>query len=105
MQLKPDVEAIFEFVGNRKDNLYEGYRPAHLIREDCLTTGIHSYYNFGSNTNKEIKGTITFISPEAYSACLWIGKQITMYEGKNIVGYAIVTNIFNSILCKKEKGE
>ena len=27
MQLKPDVEAIFEFVGCRKDNLYEGYRP------------------------------------------------------------------------------
>ncbi len=105
MQLKPDVEAIFEFVGNRKDNLYEGYRPAHLICEDCLTTGIHNYYNLGNSMNKELKGTITFISPEVYPACLWIGKQITMYEGKNIVGYATITNIFNSILCKKEKGE
>ena len=62
MQLKPDVEAIFEFVGYRKNNLYEGYR-------------------------------------------LWIGKQITMYEGKNVVGHATITNIFNPILCKVEKEE
>ena len=25
MQLKPDVEVIFEFVGYRKNHLYEGY--------------------------------------------------------------------------------
>ncbi len=105
MQLKPDVEVIFEFVGNRKDNLYEGYRPAHLICEGCLTTGVHSYYNLESDTNKELKGTITFISPEAYPACLWTGKQITMFEGKNIVGYATITNIFNRILCINEKEE
>lgn len=53
--------------------------------------------------NKEIKGTITFISPEAYPACLWIGKKIAMYEGENIVGYATVTNIFNSILFKEKE--
>ena len=103
MQLKPDVEVIFEFVGHRRDNLYEGYRPAHLIRADCLTTGVHSYYNIENDTNKEIRGTITFISPEVYPACLWIGKQITMYEGKKIVGYAIITKIFNPILCKNEE--
>lgn len=47
------------------------------------------------DTNKDIKGTITFISPESYPACLWIGKRITMYEGKNIVGYVTITKIFN----------
>ena len=98
MQLKPDVEAIFEFVGYRKNNLYEGYRPAHLIYEDCLTTGVHSYYKLENNTKGELKGTITFVSPEDYPACLWIGKQITMYEGKNVVGHATITNIFNPIL-------
>ena len=30
-------------------------------------------------------------------------KKITMYEGKNVVGYATITNIFNPILCKFEK--
>ena len=64
---------------------------------------MHSYYNIENDTNKDIKGTITFISPEAYPACLWIGKQITMYEGKNIVGYAIITKIFNPILCKNKE--
>ena len=103
MQLKPDVEVIFEFVGYRKNNLYEGYRPAHLIYEDCLTTGLHSYYNLENNIKGELKGTITFVSPEDYPACLWIGKKITMYEGKNVVGYATITNIFNPILCKFEK--
>ncbi len=103
MQFKPDVEAIFEFVGHRKDNLYEGYRPTHLICEGCLTTGVHSYYNIENDTNGVVKGTITFISPEAYPACLWIGKQITMYEGSTIVGNAIITRIFNPILCKNRK--
>ena len=93
MQLKPDVEARFEFVGYRKNNLYEGYRPVHLIYEDCLTTGVHSYYNLENNAKGELKGTITFVSPEDYPACLLIGKQITMYEGKNVVGHATITNI------------
>ena len=45
MQLKPDVEAVFEFVGYRKENIYEGYRPSHLICENYLTTGMHCYCN------------------------------------------------------------
>lgn len=103
MQVKPDVEAIFEFIGSRKDNLYEGYRPAHLVREDYLTTGMHSYYNLENSTKQNLKGTITFISPEAYPGCLWVGKRITMYEGKTIVGFATITKIFNPILCRNEK--
>ena len=101
--LKPDVEAVFEFVGNRKDNLYEVYRPAHLIDENYLTTGVHNYYNLKDGTNQTLKGTITFISPEEYPACLWIGKQIVMYEGASMVGYATVTKVLNSALCYYEK--
>ena len=66
---------------------------------------MHSYYKLENNTKGELKGTITFVSPEDYPACLWIGKQITMYEGKNVVGHATITNIFNPILCKVEKEE
>ncbi|GEM_PF-5059679 len=57
MQLKPDVEAIFEFVGSRKDKLYEGYRPAHLIHENYLISGVHSYYNLEADTDKDLRGT------------------------------------------------
>lgn len=66
---------------------------------------MHSYYKLENSNKGVLKGTITFVSPEDYPACLWKGKQITMYKGKNVVGYATITNIFNPILCKKEKEE
>lgn len=75
MQLQPDVEEIFEFAGWRKDNIYEGYRPAHLIYENYLTTGMHSYYDLQDSFVGELKGTITFISSEDYPASMWIGKK------------------------------
>ena len=105
MRLEPDVEAIFEFVGHRNGSLYEGYRPAHLVCENCLTTGIHSYYNLEEGTYGKIKGTITFISPEEYPECLWRGKKIAMYEGKKMIGCATITSIFNPILCKTGEEE
>lgn len=98
MQLKPDVEAIFEFMEDKRKKLYDGYRPAHLVYANCLTTGLHSYYNLDDDSNKQLKGTITFVSPEDYPACLWIGKRLAMYEGKEIIGYAVITCIFSPIL-------
>lgn len=92
-----DVEALFQFNDNRKNNVYQGYRPAHMIKEGYLTTGVHYYYDLDNNFDK-LKGTITFISPEAYPACLWIGKKIEMYEGSKLIGYAIIIKIFNPIL-------
>lgn len=99
MQNEPDVEVLFHFIGDRVKKIYEGYRPAHMIKEGYLTTGVHSYYNLNSNSD-EIKGVITFITPEYYPSCLWIGKQIEMYEGSKLVGYATVMRIFNSVLEK-----
>ena len=100
MKLRPDVEVVFDFGEGGGKNTYEGYRPAHLICEKCLSTGIHSYYNLNDCSDKELKGTITFISPEDYPSSLWIGKRIPMYEGKKLVGYATISNIFNPILCR-----
>jgi len=88
-------------VGYRKNNLYEEYRPAHLICKNCLNAGVYSYYKLENDVNGKIKGTITFVSSEDYPACLWLGKQITMYEGKNVVGHTTITNIFNPILEKR----
>lgn len=100
MQFAYDVEAVFQFISDKKNNIYEGYRPAHMIREGYLTTGVHSYYNI-KDSRDEIKGVITFISPEDYPNCLWIGKKIEMYEGSKMVGYATITKIFNSVLEKR----
>lgn len=95
----PDIEVVFEFNFVRKKPAFDGYRPAHLVQGDYLTSGIHHYYGvemvFPGET---VKGTITFITPEIYPHCLWIGKKIKIQEGSRIVGYATVTDIYNSIL-------
>lgn len=96
----PDVEVIFEFNGTRKNPACDGYRPSHLVMDDNLTTGIHHYYGVDSiPPNGTAKGTITFLSPESYPHCLWIGKKIRIQEGARIVGYATITSIYNPLLC------
>ena len=45
MQFESDVEVKFEFVDDKKNSLYQGYRPAHMVKENYLTTGVHKYYN------------------------------------------------------------
>ena len=99
----PDVEVLFEFNGTRKTPVANGYRPAHLVTDNYLTTGIHHYYGVDSvPPNGIAKGTITFISPEAYPCCLWIGKKINIQEGERVVGYATISDIYNSVLENKE---
>lgn len=100
----PDVEVIFEFNGTRKNPANDGYRPAHLVTDNYLTTGVHRYYNVESvPTNGTAKGTITFLSPEMYPHCLWVGKKISIQEGTRIVGYATITNIYNPLLQSKNQ--
>ena len=104
MNKSPDVEVVFSFNGTRKRPTSDGYRPAHLVTEDYLTTGIHHYYDVDSvPPNGEAKGTITFLSPESYPHCLWVGKQISIQEGTHVVGYATIVRIFNPLLCSKKE--
>ena len=104
MNRRPDVEVIFEFNGVRKKAAKDGYRPAHLVTDDYLTTGIHHYYDVDSvPPNGVTKGTITFLSPELYPRCLWIGKKISIQEGERVVGCATITNIYNPILQSKNQ--
>lgn len=95
----PDVEVIFEFNETRRTPANDGYRPAHLVTDHYLTTGIHHYYGVESvPPNGTANGTITFLSPESYPHCLWVGKKIRIQEGDRIVGYATITNIYNPLL-------
>ena len=104
MNIKPDVEVIFEFNNIRKGYVVNGYRPDHLVNDTYLTTGVHHYYDVDKvYPNGQAKGTITFLSPEAYPSCLWIGKKINIQEGERIVGYATINKIFNFILEMQEQ--
>lgn len=104
MNRVPDVEVVFEFNSTRKNPANDGYRPAHQISGNYLTTGIHHYYDVDSvPPNGSAKGTITFISPEVYPHCLWIGKKINIQEGNRIIGYATITDIYNPLLQLEDK--
>lgn len=95
----PDVEAIIENTRDSENPFANGYCPAHLIKDDYLTTGIHKYYDCDSlHHNKTTVGTITFITPEEYPKCLWIGKKIPFYEGRLMTGYATIIKILNKVL-------
>lgn len=97
----PDVEVTFRFNGTRLGPVADGYRPAHRVREDYLTTGVHHYFGVLEVAPDGVaRGTITFITPEAYPACLWEGKEIPIQEGERVVGTATVETILNPILEK-----
>ena len=95
----PDVEVHFAFNGARTHPAADGYHPMHLIDDHSLTTGLHHYYGLDAvPPDGSADGTITFIAPEAYPHCLWVGKQIPIQEGERVVGHAVVTRIMNPLL-------
>lgn len=99
----PDVEAEVRFLstaeGGRQKPAISGYRPAHLVRDDYLTTGVHDYLDTGdAKPGDTVRATITFIAPEAYPNSLWIGKVINIQEGSRVVGHATITRIYNDLL-------
>jgi len=100
MNDKADIEVLFFFNGRRETDARSGYRPAHRIKDNYFTTGIHFYYTGMVKKNGIGRGTITFLSPNLYPHCLWIGKRIPFFEGERLMGTAIVTRIFNKTLEK-----
>ena len=95
MELKPDIEVLFEFNGERKSPTYSGFRCPHILREDAWATGQHEYFDIEElPAGGTAKGTIAFINPEYYPKTIWIGKIIPFWDGR-IIGHATVKKIFN----------
>lgn len=94
-----DVKAIIRLNGLRQTPAADGYRPAHRIKPDYLTTGIHHYTGQDFLCPGGIcEGTITFLTPEVYPHCLQIGQIIDIQEGERIVGTAEILEIYNKLL-------
>ncbi len=103
----PDVEAKITLLptseGGRHEPAFSGYRPQHKVRDDYLTSGTHRYLDCSEVLpGQTVRGTITFITPEAYPACLWVGQEIDFQEGSRVVGRARITKIFNAVLEKRD---
>ena len=100
----PDVEAEITFLaeGGRQTPAHSGYRPAHKVRDDYLTTGVHQYVGCSEVfPGQTVRGTITFITPEVYPHCLLVGQIIDIQEGSRVVGHARITRIMNALLEKR----
>ena len=102
---EPDVEAEITLLptaaGGRHTPAASGYRPGHKVRDDYITSGAHHY--IGRDTlapGETCLATITFITPEVYPNCLWVGRDIDIQEGSRVVGRAHITKIFNAVLTK-----
>ena len=100
---QPDIKALVTLKatadGGRRTAAYSGYRPHHGVKENYLTSGIHNY--LGNDVflpGKFSLALITFLAPEHYPHCLWIGKVLTVQEGSRIVGCAEVVEIYNDLL-------
>ena len=94
--VKPDIRA--DITLTRKNPVYNGYRPAHLIG-NYLTTGIHEYFNTEIlKSGETTEGVITFLSPECYPHSLKVGMRLVFQEGKRVTGYADILEIYNELL-------
>lgn len=102
MDSEADIKAEITFLtsaeGGRTRPTYSGYRPAHLVKDNYLTTGMHDYEKDEVQPGETVIGTIRFLSPEAYPKSLWLEKIIPIQEGSRVVGFAKVIEIYNEIL-------
>ena len=102
---EPDVEAEITLfpteAGGRQGPAFSGYRPGHKVRDDYITTGTQHFIERDELAPGETAlGTITFITPEVYPHCLWVGQEIDIQEGSRVIGLARITKIYNPILTK-----
>lgn len=65
------------------------------IRKNCWNMG---RIECGESLNDGDLILVQMISPEKFPNCLWIGKEIEVYDGFTLAGTIIVQEIFNSKL-------
>lgn len=90
-----DIKARITLTG--RELVRTNYRPAHNIN-GYFTTGVHEYECEELKKGESCIGDITFITPEAYPHTLEVGMTILFYEGRRVVGFAEVLEIYNDAL-------
>ena len=98
-----DVFALVKNQRPSKNSIYNGYRPAFMIKEDYLTSGEIQFKNikelkYGEETIAEIR----FFTPEYYPNCLSCAQILPFYEGEKLQGYAKIISICNKFLEKSK---
>lgn len=101
---KGEVQYFKDVEGARETPATSGYRPAHQVTDDMLTSGEHIYYeNDAVFPGETVKAYIKLLAPEEYPHCLFVGKKININEGARVVGIVTVLEIYNPLLNKNNE--
>ena len=98
MNRSPDVEVIFEFNGTRKNPANDGYRPAHLVMDDYLTTGIHHYYGVESLQMEQQRVQSHFCLPNRIRIVYGLEKRLA-YKKVPVLSDMLLSLVFITQYC------
>ncbi len=85
--------------GGRTTVAQSGYRPAHKLYDNYLTSGVHEYPEGGGIAPGETAHVrVWFITPDVYPSSLWVGRVLQVSEGARAVGTLTVTEVLNPVL-------
>jgi hypothetical protein len=85
--------------GGRQTSAQSGYRPAHRLHDNYLTSGIHEYPDGGHIAPGETKiALVWLITPSVYPRSVWVGRVLDVCEGMHLVGQLAVTKVLNYAL-------
>ena len=97
-----DLIGIWNANPEYKRNIISGMRPTFQIKEDYLTSGIIEFEN--SVLFDSVVVQVCLLSPLYYANSVWIGKKISVFDGRQCIGTLLVKQIVNPILdSNKEK--
>lgn len=85
--------------GGRQSRAQSGYRPAHRLYDNYLTSGVHAYPDGDHIAPGESKNALVwFMTPAVYPGSVWVGRVLDVCEGMHLVGRITVTKVLNATL-------
>lgn len=98
-----DIEGTFHAFptpqGGRKLPAYSGYRPQHQLHDNYQTSGQHEYIGTTHVLPGEtVETKVWLLTPDVYPKCLWVGREVGVFEGACHIGTLTVTRILNPVL-------
>ena len=103
----PDIEAEITLLptieGGRHTVALSGYRPTHdFDLSGMLNDAVHEYIGCDSIAPEaSAKANMWFLAPDHQVERLYPGFKFTVQEGSRIVGYGVITKVFNEVLRRK----
>lgn len=103
MKSGPDVKGIVSFLstteGGRRGYAGQGYRPQHVFQKDWITSGQHQYIDQETvEPGESALAKVWFLTP--LEGSLEVGTKLRIQEASKLVGYLLVTEIYNESLAK-----